>query len=281
MFGADIVDVTSVLPSTSDFWPQARMLWLIEHEREVRDRLVEQSEQGKRLPLSTVHLLPPVPVPRQVYALPGNFNAHLGELGSRSVSNLRTAREQGFFLKSAASISGPADPIQLPRASGRRYDHECEVAVVIGQTCRDVPASRAIEVAFGYMPLVDVTLRIERGEFEEERSMRKSFATFTPTGPALVTAQEVESLTGLVSRLRVNGQLRQEACLSDMIVDVNEAIELVSSVVELRPGDLIAMGTPAGVGPIAPGDLLEISIDELGSMRIPIQERDDVAPRAF
>jgi len=277
--GEVVTDLTDLLPRESTFWPRVRMNWLIEHGQELLGEVSEAS--GPQLPVSDIRLLSPVPAPGQVYALPANYRAHLGELGSRSVSQGRTAREQGFFLKSTASISGPSDPILLPRASTRRFDHECEVAAIIGRRCRDVPASAAREVVFGYAPLVDMTMRIERGEFEEERTMRKSFESFTPVGPALVTSEEVGPLEAINSRLLVNGEVRQQASLSDMIVGVGEAIELISSVVELRPGDIIATGTPSGVGPVGAGDTVEIEVDRMGRMRLEVRERDDIAPKAY
>lgn len=277
--GDQLLDITAELPDGSSFWPQARMNWLIENLGE--HVTSELGAHSPSVPLSEVRLLPPIPAPGQVYALPANFRAHLTELGDRTVSGGLTAREKGFFLKSTASISGPADPILLPRASSRRFDHECEVAVVIGQHCRDVPSSSADDVVFGYMPLLDLSMRIEPGRFEEERTMRKSFESFTPIGPALVTKDEVGPLSSLTSQLRVNGELRQQAPLSHMIVDVHEAIELISSVVELRPGDIIAMGTPAGVGPLEPGDVIQIAVDRIGQMDLEVTERDDIAPKAY
>ncbi|MFB9073450.1 fumarylacetoacetate hydrolase family protein [Citricoccus parietis] len=202
-------------------------------------------------------------------------------MGKRSITTGgRTARQVGFFLKAAGSVSGAGDPIELPAGSNRRFDHECELAVVIGTGGRNIPRDQALEHVFGYSCLIDLTMRIEPGEFEEDRSLRKSFSTFTPVGPWLVTADEVGDTTEMTSRLLVNGEERQSARIGDMILGIPEAIELISSVVELKPGDVIASGTPKGVGPLKAGDTVEIGIDRIGSMALDVREAA-VSPRPF
>jgi 2-keto-4-pentenoate hydratase/2-oxohepta-3-ene-1,7-dioic acid hydratase in catechol pathway len=124
-------------------------------------------------------------------------------------------------------------------------------------------------------------MRIEPGVAEEERSMRKSFASFTPLGPFLVTADEVPDPGALSNRLWVNDELRQEANTADMIVGIAELIELVSSVVAIAPGDVIASGTPEGVAPFKPGDVVRIEIQSVGSMALPVRDDRESAPRPF
>jgi 2-keto-4-pentenoate hydratase/2-oxohepta-3-ene-1,7-dioic acid hydratase in catechol pathway len=134
---------------------------------------------------------------------------------------------------------------------------------------------------FGYSCAVDATMRIDPNGRQEDRSMRKSFRTFTPLGPYLVTADEVSDPQTLRSRLSVNGEVRQAADTADMIVDVAHAIELISSVVTMLPGDVVLTGTPAGVGPLTAGDELEIAIDQVGCMRLDVVERAQASPRIF
>src|SRR5690606_4752397 len=134
---------------------------------------------------------------------------------------------------------------------------------------------------FGYACLIDLTMRIEPDVAAEERSMRKSFETFTPLGPFLVTADEVANPQALENRLWVNGELRQQANTRDMIVGIAELIELVSSVLPLSTGDVIATGTPEGVGPLRPGDSVRIAIEGVGDMTLPVGETAAVAPRPF
>jgi 2-keto-4-pentenoate hydratase/2-oxohepta-3-ene-1,7-dioic acid hydratase in catechol pathway len=219
-------------------------------------------------------------LPRHVFALPGNYRAHLGEIGSMTVSGQRTADQMGFFLKAPVSVAGPDDSITLPRGSARRFDHECELAAIIGAPAFELPAEQAAPVVF-YTCAIDATMRIDPEGRQEDRSMRKSFATFTPIGPYLVTADEVGDPHNLTTWLAVNDEVRQSAHTGAMIVDVWHAIEMISSVVPLQPGDLVLTGTPAGVGPLVPGDRVEISIDRIGSMTLPVIERPHASPRNF
>lgn len=277
--GDSVRDVTDVVPAEFDDWPEQRMNWLIRHWPALAPGLRDSG--GTERPLSEVALRAVNPAPPQLFAIPANYDAHLGEIGARSITRGgRTAREVGFFLKAAGSVSGPADGIQLPPGSSRRFDHECELAVVIGAGGRSIRREDAMAHVFGYAALVDLTMRIEPGEHEEDRSLRKSFSTFTPVGPWLVTADEVGDVEALESRLSVNGEVRQKARVSDMIVGIAEAIELISSVVEIKAGDIIASGTPKGVGPVVPGDELVIEIDRIGPMRLAITEAAP-APRPF
>ncbi|WNI28255.1 fumarylacetoacetate hydrolase family protein [Streptomyces sp. ITFR-6] len=277
--GDEIRDITGLVPAAFDQWPQQRMNWLIRNWAEIGPRLGDVD--GPRVPLASVTLRAANPAPPQLFAIPANYRAHIGEIGDRSVTTGgRTAREAGFFLKAAGSLSGAGEPITLPAGSTRRFDHECELGVVIGRGGRNIPRERAFEHVFGYACLIDMTMRIERGKFEEDRSLRKSFRTFTPFGPFVVTADEIPDLDTLASRLLVNGEKRQGASLKDMIVSVGEAIELISSVVDIQPGDVIASGTPKGVAPVVPGDEVTIEIDSIGEMTLLIAEADP-APRPF
>jgi 2-keto-4-pentenoate hydratase/2-oxohepta-3-ene-1,7-dioic acid hydratase in catechol pathway len=272
-------DVTGALPAELDLVPRERMNWLIEHWSDLEDPVA--SCPGPHSPLADVRLRECSPSPRHVFALPGNYREHLGEIGAMTVSGKRTANEMGFFLKAPGSLAGPGDEITLPHGSRRRFDHECELAVVIGANAFEVPAAEAERVVFGYTCAVDATMRIDPDGRQEDRSMRKSFQTFTPIGPYLVTADEVGDPHDLSSRLSVNGEVRQSVHTSQMIVDVWHAIEIISSVVALRPGDVVLTGTPSGVGPITAGDKLEIAIDRIGAMTLPVIERAHASPRTF
>lgn len=276
-----ILDVTSALPEALSEIPSFRMNWLIEHFSSQAEQIEDAREKAEPVPLRDVELLPPSPKPSHIFAAPANYRKHIGELGSRAVTKGRSAREQGFFLKAPGSLVGASGSITLPRGSARRFDHESELAVIIGRRTRNVSQADAMAHVFGYTCLVDVTMRIERGEAEEERSMRKSFATFTPLGPFIVTADEVGDPGSLGNRLWVNGELRQEASTRDMIVGVAELIELIASVVELNPGDIIATGTPEGVGPLHSGDNVRIAIERVGDMTLPVTQTESTPCRIF
>lgn len=279
--GDEIVDVTDALPKSLRDVPNQRLNWLIEHWADVKSGIDHIVQAGYRLPLAQIKLMAASPSPAHVFAAPANYRKHIGELGDRAVTNSRrTAREQGFFLKAPGSVCGADDVICLPVAPGRRFDHESELAVIIGKHAKNVSRADAMKCVFGYACLVDATMRIEKGVAEEERSMRKSFNSFTPLGPWIVTADEVVDPHRLRNQLWINGELRQEANTADMIVDIPELIELVSSVVALRPGDVIATGTPEGVGPFGPGDQLRIAIESVGEMTMDVVLADK-APRGF
>ncbi|HSW18182.1 MAG TPA: fumarylacetoacetate hydrolase family protein [Ramlibacter sp.] len=279
--GNALHDVTSLLPAFLDQMPRQRVNYLIAHWAELGPVLADY-RKGEKIDVSTVRLLPPNPAPQHVFAAPANYRKHIGEIGERSVTTGgRSAREQGFFLMAPGSLVGAGNAILLPRGSQRRFDHESELAVVIARECRNVSRADAMSYVFGYSCLIDATMRIEKPAFEEERTMRKSFETFNPMGPYLVTADEVPRPDTLKNSLWVNGELRQNANTGEMIVGIAELIELVSSVLTLQPGDVIASGTPEGVGPIAPGDEVRIEIESVGSMTLAVREHEQRAPRPY
>ncbi len=279
--GDQVFDVTQALPSWLDQMPGQRMNWLIANWVEMRPKLTATRADASAVSVASVVLRAPSPHPPHVFAAPANYRKHIGELGARAVSKGRSAREQGFFLKAPGSLVGAGGVILLPRGSERRFDHESELAVVIGRAGRNIARAEAMQYVFGYSCLVDATMRIEPGVLEEERSMRKSFATFTPLGPYIVTADEVADPGVLHNQLWINGELKQDANTRDMIVDVPELIELISSVLALQPGDVIATGTPEGVGPFVPGDTVRIAIESIGDMTLRVEQNDAVAPRAY
>ena len=280
--GATVYDMTGELPAFLAELPRQRVNWLVANWPKVQPRFAQFRELGASRPLAAVELLADNPAPQHVFAAPANYHKHIGELGDRAVTPPgRSAREQGFFLKAPGSLVGAGGALLLPKGSKRRFDHESELAVIVAKAGRNIAREHAMAYVFGYSCLIDATMRIEKGVAEEERSMRKSFETFTPLGPWIVTADDVPSPGSLTNRLWVNGELRQSANTSAMIVDIGELIELVSSVLTLQPGDVIATGTPEGVGPFAAGDEVRIEIDQVGSMTLPVRECELRAPRAY
>lgn len=280
--GSQLFDVTTALPKFLSEIPLQRINWLIAHWDVMRPAIAAARASSSPIQLTSVRLLPPNPAPPHVFAAPANYRKHIGELGDRAVAKAgRSAREQGFFLKAPASLVGAGSAIVLPRGSSRRFDHESELAVIIGRGGRDIAREVAMDHVFGYACLIDATMRIEPGVAEEERSMRKSFESFTPLGPYLVTADDVPSPEMLFNRLWVNGELRQQANTSEMIVGIAELIELISSVLPISAGDVIATGTPEGVGPFQANDVVRIEIESIGSMELAVKERAVKAPRPY
>jgi 2-keto-4-pentenoate hydratase/2-oxohepta-3-ene-1,7-dioic acid hydratase in catechol pathway len=255
-----IVDVTDIVDGQSGIWPPVAMNRLIANFGEYRGKL-ERAASGKSVPLSGVKLLTPVPWPNKVIAYPVNYHDH----GIEMAASYR-ANNQGFFLKPPSSLSGPADPIVLPVNAGRRIDHECELAVIIAQEGRDIPREKWRDYTFGYSCLIDAVIR-----GKEERVTRKGFDTFCPVGPWIVTEDEIgDAASNLRGRLWVNGELKQDANTRDLILDIPGMIEMASSVMTLYPGDIVATGTPAGVGPIRHGDKVKIDFERVGSMTLDV-----------
>ena len=255
-----IVDVTEIVGATPGEWPPIAMTRLIANHAALKPKL-EQAARGKGVALSSVRLLTPVPWPSKVIAYPVNYHDHGAEMhvGYR-------ADNQGFFLKPPSSLSGPSDPIVLPVNAGRRIDHECELAIIVAKEGRDIPRERYREYIFGYSCLIDAVIR-----GKEERVTRKGFDTFCPVGPWIVTEDEIgDAASGLQGRLWVNGELKQDANTRDLVLDIPGMIEMASSVMTLYPGDIIATGTPAGVGPMRPGDKVKIEFERIGSMTLDV-----------
>lgn len=253
----DVTAAAGVLPGE---WPPVGPLRLIADFPKLRGKLAEAAQAAAPIQLDKVRLETPVPWPNKLIAYPVNYHDHAKEMTSVGFANV-----QGFFLKANSSLCGPNDPIELPDIPGREIHHECEIALVIGKGGRQIPPERAFEHVFGYACLLDMTIR-----GKEERVMRKSFDTFTPVGPWITTADEIPDAGDIKMRLWVNDELRQSATTRDLIVDIPHMISIASSAMTLYPGDLIATGTPAGVGRVLPGDTVTIEIDHVGRMSVPV-----------
>jgi 2-keto-4-pentenoate hydratase/2-oxohepta-3-ene-1,7-dioic acid hydratase in catechol pathway len=210
-------------------------------------------EHQEAIPLGDVRLRVPVADPSKIIAAPVNYRDHQAEMNvDTQVGAL------GFFLKAPSSLLDPGGTIQLPYHD-RRFDQEGELALVIGRTARRVSEQDALSCVFGYTGLLDITMR-----GGEDRSARKSFDTFTPMGPVLVTADEFGDPDDAELRCWVSGELRQKASTRDLIWSVARLVSYASSVTTLYPGDVIATGTPAGVGPLTAGDTVRLELSALG-----------------
>jgi 2-keto-4-pentenoate hydratase/2-oxohepta-3-ene-1,7-dioic acid hydratase in catechol pathway len=254
-----IIDVTELLGVDPLEWPQVGMNRVIAQFSKHHQALAG-AQQNPGVPVGSVKLLTPVPGSSKVIAYPINYHDHAAEM-DRSVK----ANQLGFFLKPPSSLCGAGEPIVLPAIEGRRIDHECELAIIIGEGGRDIPREHWKEHVFGYSCLMDIVVR-----GKEERVARKANDSFCPVGPWIVTADELDDPTQLQGRLWVNDELRQDANTRDLIVDIPGMIELASNIMTLVPGDIIAAGTPAGVGPIRPGDTVRIEFERIGSMTMDV-----------
>ena len=258
----NVVNITGLLPELPAEFKPLRMVLLIERWDDLRAQAERMAAAGGGAALDSVRLIAPVPAPRKVYAQPVNYKAHHDEMQDSPWSGTapQVASDQGMFLKASSSVSGPNDPIQLPYAD-RVIHHESELVMVIGKGGSSIPLEEALDHVFGYTCGLDITVR-----GPEDRSKRKSFDTFAPIGSCIVTADEIPDPQDLEINLWVNEELRQHAFTKDMIIDCKNQIANMSWVARMEPGDLVFTGTPEGVGPVAPGDLVTINISEIGEL---------------
>jgi 2-keto-4-pentenoate hydratase/2-oxohepta-3-ene-1,7-dioic acid hydratase in catechol pathway len=230
---------------------------------------------GPRLPVEAITLRAPLPQPRRgLFCVGRNYRAHAAELAG-SVFAGHKPEADGWpivFTKLAACVIGPHDVVRLPGAAvSQQIDYESELAVVIGRGGRDIPRGRAMDHVLGYTVVDDVTAR-DLQMRHQQWDLGKSLDTFCPMGPWIVTADELD---GRATRVRgwVNGELRQDGHTRDLIFDIPTLVETCSRGITLHPGDLIATGTPAGVGMgftpprwLRDGDVVRIEIDGLGAI---------------
>ena len=195
-------------------------------------------------------------LPTKIVAIGRNYRAHAKELGNDVPTSPL------LFLKPPSAVLDPGGSIVRPRASSR-VEHEAELAIVIGKRCKHVREADAAAHVFGYTALCDVTARdLQRADVQFTRG--KGFDTFCPIGPWIETALDP---TDLAIRARVDGVVKQEGRTRDMVFPVAHLVSYVSAVMTLEPGDVIASGTPEGVGPLVAGNVLEVEIEGIGVLR--------------
>ena len=212
------------------------------------------SETQKSYQLDNVRLLAPC-LPTKVVAVGLNYRDHIIEMGHEM------PEEPLIFLKPSSSVIGPNDYIMLP-AQSSRVDHESEFAVVIGKTASRVSRDQAKEFVLGYTCLNDVTARDLQSK-DGQWTRAKGFDTFCPIGPWIETELDPRDV-GV--ELFLNGERRQASRTSNLIFDPYFLIEYISGIMQLNPGDVIATGTPSGVGPLKDGDKVEVRIEGIGSL---------------
>jgi 2,4-diketo-3-deoxy-L-fuconate hydrolase len=268
--GDQLLDVTAaldVLPACR--YPLPRQDLLITHLEAIKRRVTELAATAARVPLAGAKLLSPVANPGKIVAAPVNYLKHLNEAredaGIHHQNQVVEIQRIGLFLKANSALVGPSEGVAIAHAS-RRNDHEAELVVVIGAQARNVPAAQAMKYVAGYAAGLDMTAR-----GPEERSLRKSIDSYCVVGPWLVTADELTDPHALDFRLTVNGEPRQQANTRDLIIGIAGLIEFASSFYTLEPGDLLFTGTPEGVGPVVPGDVIVTEFDGIGSMTVAVR----------
>ena len=231
---------------------------------EIEDVISERwTRTGLSWPLNEVRFLPPV-APSKIVCVGRNYMDHIKELDHP------TPPEPLIFLKPPSAIIGPEEPILLPSISNR-VDHEGELAVVIGRICSQLREEDAVEpYILGYTCLNDVTARdLQNKDVQFTRA--KGFDTFCPIGPLIETSLD---LAAARVETFVNGTRRQSGAVSEMIFPVDVIIRWISRMMTLLPGDVVSTGTPAGVGPLAAGDVVEVVVSGVGTLRNPVAARE-------
>lgn len=255
-----LVDVSEIAGIDPGEWPPVGPTRLVAGFGQLRPALERAAAEGPAIPLTEVTLLTPIPWPNKVVAFPVNYHKHGAEMGAGY-----RATNQGFFLKPNSSLSGAGEPVVLPDLPGREVHHESELGIVIGKTARNVARADWQDYVFGYACLLDMVVR-----GREERVARKAYDSFCPVGPWITTADEVPDPAALRMQLWVDDELRQDANTRDLVLDIPGMIEMASAVMTLYPGDIIATGTPEGVGPVKDGSRIRIAIDHCGEMVVDV-----------
>jgi 2-keto-4-pentenoate hydratase/2-oxohepta-3-ene-1,7-dioic acid hydratase in catechol pathway len=237
----------------------------------LRERIWAAANLAQAMPVSSVRLRSPVANPTKVVGAPVNYQKHFAEVVSdpnlhhQNQAHIQAIHQSGLFLKATSSVVGASQGVEI-RHLDRRTDHEVELAVVIGKRATTVARADALSFVAGYCIGLDITVR-----GPEDRSLRKSIDTYTVLGPWLVTSDELADPSALDLSITVNGEPRQRANTRDLILGVPELIEFASSFYTLFPGDVLLSGTPEGVGPIRPGDVMLARIDGIGEMQVQVR----------
>lgn len=264
-----VIDISEIVTHLQISSPQIFMQRIIVNFEELRQDIQKIHDQGTVIPLDQVRLRPPLPRPGKILAGQGNYMEGV---------KIDPARPLQSFFKSPEAIIGPGDTITLPAFRPTIFNHEAELAVVIGKEAKNIQEHEALDHVFGYTTGVDVSARApEEGEADlpgtVDAHYGKSFDTFLPIGPAITTADEVENPNNLQIQYWVNGELRQNYNTNDMEHSIAYTIATLSHVMTLKPGDLLIGGTNhSHLGPLQDGDTTAIEIESIGRTTNQVQD---------
>jgi 2-keto-4-pentenoate hydratase/2-oxohepta-3-ene-1,7-dioic acid hydratase in catechol pathway len=269
-----IVDLSESAPEL----PAEMTALLAAGEPALRRVAAAASAARARIPLDSVRLAPPILRPPKFLAVGLNYADHVAEAG------LETPKLPTIFNKQSTCVAGPTDPVHMPRVSSA-LDYEGELGFVVGRRCRHVPREHAHEVIAGYLVVNDVSVRDWQLRIPTW-TMGKSFDTHGPIGPWITTADEVGDPHALRVRTWVNDDLRQDSSTKNLIFDCFTIVEHLSTAFTLEPGDVVATGTPGGVGIarkpprlLSIGDVMRVEIDGLGTLEYRVVAEPDTARR--
>lgn len=268
--GQSVRDVTTaldLLPLVR--WPLPLGDLLIGHLDEIRKRATQLAVTAPVRNLSEVRLLSPVANPSKIIGAPVNYLDHRDEARTdpniQHGHNIKPVSEWGLFLKAGSALVGPGEGV-AQRFSERRNDHEAEFSVVIGRRGSNIAREDALDYVAGYCIGLDMTVR-----GPQFQCFRKSIDTYAVIGPWLTTREEIADPGNIDFTLTVNGEMRQRSNTRYLDYGVAQLIELASSYYTLYPGDIIMTGTPAGVGPVRPGDTMHVEFSGLGAMDVVVR----------
>jgi 2,4-didehydro-3-deoxy-L-rhamnonate hydrolase len=268
--GDQLIDVTVALDDIpAQRWPRPHGDAMVANIETIKVGIEENRKMGYVQGVNNVVLKSPVANPTKIIAAPANYTKHVAEAQDDAEINfgreIKTINEYGLFLKANSALVGPGEGITLGHTD-RRNDHEIELAMVIGQTAKNITYDNALDVVAGYAIGLDNTVR-----GVEDRSLRKSLDSYAVLGPWMTTADEIDDPDDLGFQITVNGEVRQESNTRHLIFDCRKLIEYASKFYTLYPGDIIMTGTPEGVGPIEPGDHLVCQMDVIGKMEVEVR----------
>jgi 2-keto-4-pentenoate hydratase/2-oxohepta-3-ene-1,7-dioic acid hydratase in catechol pathway len=275
-----VVDITDALPWDHDADPVSASWWrrLCRDFDALHPALEAAASEGTPTSIREGRLRAPVLNPGKVIATASNYGSHVAEMRDSVLERVSGRIDEwlldfDIFLKATSSVIGPNEAVVLPQGpvqAGKEIHHESELTLVIGRGGVAISEQDALEHVLGYTIGLDMTVR-----GDGDRSRRKSYDTFTPIGPWIVTRDEVTDPHQLDVGLVVDGEVRQEANTADLLVHLPGIIAYASSVMRLEPGDVILTGAPPGVGPVRAGEVMTASISRIGSMTIPVRGPHD------
>lgn len=281
--GSDLVgvldsDTSTVRDVSAALSLTGGLLELIERWDELGPAVRERVAESPEIAADSVRLGAPIPVPRRnIFCVGKNYREHVAEFGRSGYDTPSRSEELPerpiLFSKATTAVTGPYDEVSLHHGVTTEVDYEGELAVVIGKGGRGIRRADAYDHVWGYTIVNDVTARdLQRDH--KQWLLGKSLDTHCPMGPCVVTADEIRDVTALEVRTTVNGETRQQALVKDLIFDIPDLIATLSAGITLLPGDIIATGTPVGVGIgfvppkfLRPGDVVEVAITGLGAIR--------------
>jgi 2,4-didehydro-3-deoxy-L-rhamnonate hydrolase len=264
----DVSAALNLLPALR--WPLPPGDQLIINLARLKPEIEKLAARAPGKPLSSVKLLSPVANPTKIMGAPINYKDHVEESkkdqGIAYGRVLKSIGEFGLFLKANSALVGPDEGVAL-RFPDRRSDHEAELAVIIGRTGTKIPKAEALSYIAAYAIGLDMTVR-----GPEVPSFRKSIDTYAVLGPWLVTADEIADPDNLDFELRVGDEVRQKSNTRYLDFGVARLIEFASAFYTLHPGDILMTGTPAGVAPVVPGDVMTVTMQGIGTMQVKVRQ---------